>query len=104
MSAEDSENELWGGEQEEGPLEGHWPSLPWPEKHEAQGFENNEPCILDYLQSFHVMERRHHQGWDMGSDSLIFLISCFSFFSPLSCSSVCEHHPRLSSQRERQCH
>ena len=50
------------------------------------------------------MERRHCRGRHIGSDSLIFLISCFLFFSPLSCPSVCEHHPRLSSQRERQCH
>ena len=38
MGTEGSANELGDGEEEEGPLEGQWPSPPWRENHEAQGF------------------------------------------------------------------
>jgi len=45
-------------------------------------------------------------GWKGGTMESFYGpgLQLFSFFSPLNCFSVCDYHPQLGSQRERQSH
>lgn len=53
---------------------------------------------VNHAHSFPGMETRHMESF-YGPE-----LQLFSFFSPLSCFSVCVYHPQLGSQRERQSH